>query len=296
MSSFSFEYPFAFLLLVVLFISMRWFRQERDSLFFPNLHLLEQASRQNRYALNTLKVLIALGMITALASPITQNSVQVQNNEGYELSLVLDASGSMQQNNKFGIVKAIVQDFLQKRPHDKIGMTLFADFAYVAVPLTYDKKSVEQLLSRLEVGVAGMQRTALYEALFLSSNLFKKSTSKHKVAILLTDGIDNANSIPLDIALATLQKYGIKVYTIGIGGPRDYDGQVLEKIATQSGGKFFQARSVERLKEVYEIINSLEKSEIQTNKYVKKEYFFYLPLLMSVVLLTLFVFLRQRQG
>ena len=164
-----------------------------------------------------LKFFTIIALTIALASPIQEDEVIVKNDKGYEISLILDASGSMQEYNKFGIVKAIVEDFIDKREHDKLALSIFADFAYVAVPLTYDKKSIKRLLSRLEVGIAGKQRTALYEALFLSSNLFKTSKSKEKIAILLTDGMDNTNTIPLDVAIKTAKKYNIKVYTVGIG-------------------------------------------------------------------------------
>jgi Ca-activated chloride channel family protein len=96
----------------------------------------------------------------------------LDNSKGYEISLILDASGSMQESNKFGVVKKILVDFIKQRKTDKLALSIFADFAYTAVPLTYDKKSIIEILSHIDVGIAGQQRTALYEALFLSSKLF----------------------------------------------------------------------------------------------------------------------------
>jgi Ca-activated chloride channel family protein len=160
--------------------------------------------------------------------------------KGYEISLILDASGSMIRFNKFDIVKDIVNRFIDERKHDKLAFSIFADFAYVAVPLTYDKKSIKRLLKHIEVGVAGTRHTALYEALFLSSNLFKTSKAREKIAILLTDGMNNVNTIPLDVAVNTARKYGIKVYTIGVGrAGLDFNPAVLEKIARETGGKYF---------------------------------------------------------
>ena len=153
----------------------------------------------------------------------------------------------------------------------------------MAVPLTYDKKSIKRLLNRIDVGVVG-ERTALYEALFLSANLFKNSKAKNKIAILLTDGENTVNSIPLDVAIKTVKKYGIKVYTIGVGGG-DYNPRVLQYIAKSSGGKFFEARSVDELKRVYETINKLEKSEFKAQKYVQKRYYFEYPLILALILL-----------
>jgi len=198
--------------------------------------------------------------------------------------------------DKFGIVKDIVHDFIDTRKHDKLALSIFADFAYVAVPLTYDKESIKRLLSRIDVGIAGVQRTALYEALFLSSNLFKSSTSKEKIAILLTDGMDNANTIPLDVAIKTAQKYGIKVYTVGVGDEgRDFDPMPLTKIAQETGGKYFKANTVEKLKAIYTTIDKLEKSEIKADKYVKKSYYFQYVLAFALLFLISYFFVAHKE-
>ncbi len=128
----------------------------------------------------------------------------------------------------------------------------------------------------------------------MSSKLFKASQSKHKVAILLTDGIDNANTIPLDIAIKTAKKYGIKVYVIGVGGVGDFNPEVLNKIASETGGVFYAAGTVEKLKQVYKEIDRLEKSEIKADKYVKKHYFYHYPLGAALALLMLYIYVRRR--
>ncbi len=115
-----------------------------------------------------LKFLSIFSLVVALASPIREDILETQNDKGYEISLILDASGSMEEYGKFDIVKRIVMDFIDKRKHDKLALTIFADFAYVAVPLTYDKNSLKELLERIDVGVAGKPENSLYEALFLS--------------------------------------------------------------------------------------------------------------------------------
>ena len=296
MGSVVFEHPWWFLLPLLYLVCLKFCKPKSEALFFPGTAMLQKAVEKSRLGVQLVKFLTVLAFSTALASPVIENEVTVQNDKGYEISLIMDASGSMEENNKFGIVKNIVEDFLDKRKHDKIGLTIFADFAYVAVPLTYDKASIKRLLNRIDVGVAGKQRTALYEALFLSSNLFKDSKSKNKIAILLTDGMDNTGTIPLDVAIKTVQKYGIKVYTIGVGNPGDFNAQVLQYIAQKSGGKFFMANSVQKLKAIYETIDKLEKSEIKANKYVKKEYYFQYPLTLGLLLLAGFFFYRNRGG
>jgi Ca-activated chloride channel family protein len=186
-------------------------------------------------------------------------------------------------------------DFVDKRKKDKLGLTIFADFAYVAVPLTYDKKSINSILEKINVGIAGVSRTALYEALFMSSKLFKNSKSKNKIAILLTDGVDNADSIPLKVAINTSKEYGIKVYTIGVGREGyDFNSNVLKKISEETGGKYFSATSNQDLIDIYKNIDKLEKSEIKSNKYIQKTYYFQYVLFLLVLLFASLFILKNR--
>ena len=295
MGNIVFEYPYLFVLVALFFICEKFCKAKRQRLIMPNIPMLKKVAQKQSLLINVLKLLMVALLVTALASPIKEDEIVVQNDKGYEISLLLDASGSMEQYSKFDIVKDIVLDFLTKREHDKLGLTIFADFAYVAIPLTYDKKSISELLQKIDVGIAGKQRTALYEALFMSSKLFKESTSKHKIAILLTDGIDNAGTIPLDVAVKTAKKYDIKVYVIGVGSDRDIDAAVLNNIALETGGKFYMASTGERIKEIYDEIDSLEKSEIKANKYVKKHYFYQYPLGAAIVVMFLYIFVRRRR-
>jgi Ca-activated chloride channel family protein len=296
MNQFTFEYPLVFVILILFYICNRWCKPKGLSIYFPNIAILQKASKKSSILINFFKILAILSLVTALASPIKEDTLIVKNDKGYEISLVLDASGSMQEYNKFDIVKKIVLDFINKREHDKLALSIFADFAYVAVPLTYDKTSLKRLLNRLEVGIAGKQRTALYEALFLSSNLFKTSKSKEKIAILLTDGMDNANTIPLEVAIKRAKKYGIKVYTIGVGREGlDFNSEVLQKISKETGGKYFVGNSIERLEQIYETINKLEKSEIKADKYIKKTYYFQYLLTLALLSLILYFYFKNRE-
>ena len=165
----------------------------------------------------------------------------------------------------------------------------------MAIPLTYDKNSIKRLLSKIEVGIAGRQRTALNEALFLSSNLFKTSKSKNKIAILLTDGMDNTNTIPLDVAISTAKKYGIKVYTIGVGTPGDFNPAVLQEIANQTDAKYFYADTIQGLKDIYSTINKLEKSEIKAEKYVKKTYFYQYFLALAMLFFMAYFYMSNKE-
>ncbi len=291
---FAFEYPAAFALLILYFICLWFCRQRPVSLLFPGAAKLVAAGSKRLGVRAILRFLAFFLMVAALASPVLKNEVEIGSDKGYEISLILDASGSMAQGNKFDIVKRIVDSFVKERKHDKIGLTIFADFAYVAVPLTYDKESLLRLLDKIEVGIAGTSRTALYEALFMSTKLFRDSDAKEKIAILLTDGMDNAGTVPLDVAVNTAKKYGIKVYTIGVGQPGDFDPYVLEKIAKKTGGKYFEADSVKRLEEVYRTIDRLEKSEIEADRYIKKRYYYFWPLTLALLVMAALLFWRRR--
>jgi len=295
MMNITFEYPLFFLLLLLYFVCKKFCQQRNEQLIFPNMKIFKQVAKRQNYLLLVLEFLAVLLLTTALASPYTQDDVVMEKDKGYEISMILDASGSMKEYNKFGIVKDIVTEFIDMRKHDKLGLTIFADFSYVAIPLTYDKKSIKRLLSRIDVGIAGESRTALYEALFMSSKLFKTSKAKEKIAILLTDGVNNVNTIPFDVALNTAKKYGIKVYVIGVGSRGEYNPAILQRIATETNGKFFEANTVEKLEEIYQVINQLEKSEIKVNKYIKKSHYFQYPLGAGVLSLLLYFLYRNRR-
>ena len=295
LNNLTFEYPYIFVLLLLYILCVKFCKVKKMAFLFPNQALLQKASLKSQIFVNVTKSLIVIFLLISMASPVVEDTVIVNNDKGYEISLILDASGSMKEANKFWIVKDIVEDFISKRKHDKLALSIFADFAYVAVPLTYDKISIKRLLKRIDVGVAGMRQTALNEALFLSSKLFKTSKSKEKIAILLTDGVDNTDTIPLDVAIKTAQKYGIKVYTIGVGNVGDFNPEVLQKIASKTAGKFFSANSVQKLQEIYKLINTLEKSEIKANKYVKKTYYFQYSLFFAMLFMVLYFYLVNKE-
>ncbi|SMM98804.1 BatA (Bacteroides aerotolerance operon) [uncultured Candidatus Thioglobus sp.] len=284
-----FEFPWVLWFLPAVFVCLFFCKEKKQAIYFPQTTLLKKLLNSKQLLFNSLKFLILALSILALASPIKTQEIILDNTKGYEISLILDASGSMLQFDKFKIVKKIVNDFISQRKTDKLALSIFANFAYIVVPLTYDKKSVKKLLKKIEVGIAGRQKTALNEALFLSSKLFKHSKAKHRIAILLTDGRDNTNSVPLEVAIKQAKDNKIKVYTIGIGSNRDFDSGILKQIANETGGRYFSANNARNIKHIYAQINSLEKSKLKINKYQKNTYYFHY-LLMLALLFSLFYF------
>ena len=259
---YSFEYPYVFLLLIMVAVCILFCKEKVRAIYFPHTELLSSLVKSKQILLNLLRALILSLLIIGLSSPVKTEEIILDNSKGHEISLILDASGSMKRFDKFKTVKAIMIDFISKRKTDKLALSVFADFAYTVVPLTYDKKSVIKMLDNIEIGVAGRRKTALYEALFLSSKLFNNSKSKERIAILLTDGKDNTDSVPLDMAIERAKDNKIKVYTVAVGDKKDYNAEVLKYIANSTGAKFFSANSYESIQNIYKQINKLEKSEI----------------------------------
>ncbi|NLK67527.1 MAG: VWA domain-containing protein [Campylobacteraceae bacterium] len=274
----TFEYPFAFGIILLYIIALFFFKPKKEAFYFSNVKMLKSATKKQGFLVKALKFLIILALSTALASPIKKDTISTSESSGYEIALMLDMSGSMQSMNRFEIVKSILSDFIDKRENDVLGLSVYGDFAYIAVPLTYDRESIKRLLDRIKLGMVGT-KTALYEGLFLTTNLFKDSTAKNKIIILPTDGVNTVNSVPVETAIAMANKYGIKVYTIGIGAEDNYQAEamsiILGFIAKNTGGKhYYSTGTAESLQEIYDDIDKLEKSEIKGDRYSKKTYYF----------------------
>jgi len=285
---FSFEYPYVLLIILLSVACLFLCKEKKRAIYFPNVALVSSLARSKQLLLNSLRLSILSFIIIGLASPIKTEQIILDNTQGHEISIILDASGSMASHNKFTIVKEIIADFIAKRTTDKLALSVFADFAYTVVPLTYDKKSVIKMLNNIDIGVAGKRKTALYEALFLSAKLFNNSKSKERIAILLTDGRDNTDSVPLEMAIERAKENQIKVYTVAVGDPRDYNGEVLNYIAQSTQAKFFTANNKQTIEAIYQQINQLEKSDINLNKYEKKTYYFQYPIGLALLLLLIY--------
>lgn len=293
----TFEYPFAFLIIFIYIFCLKFCKAKKQSIYFSNTKMLKSAIGIKNILLEIVKFLAIVAFAASLASPIKKDELQSSNNtEGYEMVLALDSSESMLIDSRFRITKDILSEFIDKRKNDKIALTIYASFSYIAIPLTYDKDSVKRLLDLIEVGVAGKQ-TAIYEALFMSANLFKDSKTKDKVIILPTDGQNNIDTIPADVAIKTAQKYNAKVYTIGIGDSRYLDEAILKDIAKQTGGAYYQVNNTNELKSVYDDIDKLEKSKIESEKYIKTSYYYQISAILGLLLLTIcFLLSNKRRG
>lgn len=281
----NFEHPYAFVIIFVFIICKLLCPIKSESLIFPKASFFQKS----KYKINILELLIIILLTIALASPIKTKIIQSQK-QGYDIVIVLDTSGSMEEFNKLNNAKKVILEFAKKRKTDRLGLVIFGNIAYIASPLTYDKKTFESILKRIFVSIAG-GRTALYDALFLAGNLFKNSKTKEKIIIVITDGIDNESITPLEVTIKKLKKENIKVFTIGL--PPNSNTTTLKKIATSTQGKFYYLTNINKLKQVFKDINSLTKTKIQKIE-IQKVYYFQYPLCFAILFYIIFLYKFRR--
>lgn len=225
-------------------------------------------------------------VILAMARPQLRNTTVERNAEGIDIVLVMDLSTSMRAEdlkpNRFEAAKSVAKDFTGKRISDRIGLVAFARKSFTVVPPTLDYQLLQQLLEDLEMGVIE-DGTAIGMGLATAVNRLKDSQAASKVIILLTDGQNNSGEIDPVTAADLALSYDIKIYAIGAGtrgtapypvqdpifGKRyqnvkvDIDEEMLSRIADMTEGTYFRATDTEKLKEIYNQIDELEKTEIE---------------------------------
>lgn len=249
--------------------------------------------------------LMWLFLIIAINRPIATGEAIQLPTEARDMMLAVDISGSMEErdmvlNNKnvrrIDTVKHVLSDFTDRRSGDRIGLILFADQAYLQVPLTYDLTTVKQLLNEAQLGFAG-QKTAIGDAIGLSIKRLIERPNESRTLILLTDGANNAGNVaPLDAAKLAAEN-NITIYTVAIGADsiversffgnrtrnpsRDLDENTLKNIATLTGGQFFRAKNTEDLKGIYSELDKLEPVDQEAQFYRPTQQLFYIPLSMA---------------
>ena len=330
----SFAWPWMALLLPLPFLVRRFFvraRQDKRAaaapeLFFPHLDRLttiyppHRRDTANRLFLLLLS-LVWLCLVAALMRPQRVDDITQVRSTGYDLMLAVDLSGSMrtldyvrndEQVSRLDVVKSVVSDFVAERDGDRIGLILFGSAAYLHVPLTLDSASVRKMLDNAQSGEAG-DLTAIGDAIGLAVGNLRHRPEKSRVIILLTDGGDNASTIPPLEAAKLAQQYGIRIYTIGVGSvapieaptdsgqtqmvQSDLDETLLRKIAAATGGAYFRAADTAALRGIYARINSLEKTEAETrNTLIRKPLFRYPLGIALLLLLPLPFFGKARRG
>ena len=315
---FKFAYPIFFILLLGLFpwIISR-FRGKKSSIKLPSFELLKAAREDWRVFLSEIgDWLLPLAMvffIIAMARPQLIQEKVVQDKEIFDIILIIDTSRSMaakdfsEQNkreSRLEAVKKVVEQFVEQRKGDRIGLVVFGTQAFTRTPLTADYEFVKRLVNDLYVGMAG-DSTAIGNAIAVAANRMQSEKTKTKVAILLTDGENTAGDIlPIDAAKAAKQ-LGIKIYSIGMGsaqtiwpstrgffGGRARAGvnfEELEKISALTGAKSFRANDSKSLMEIYQQIDQLEQTEIKVENYVEVKELYFNWLVAGSLFLVLFL-------
>ena len=251
-------------------------------------------------------------IITALARPRNvEVSTKTKTTKGIDITIAIDVSASMLAKdlrpNRLEALKNVAANFINGRPNDRIGLVEYAGESFTKTPITSDKSIVLSALKSIQYNNIIEGGTAIGMGLATSVNRLKDSKALSKVIILMTDGENNAGQIDPRIAAELAQEFGIKVYTIGMGtngmalspvavNPNNtfvydrvqvtIDEELLKEIAATTGGQYFRATNNEKLKEIYDEIDKLERTDVEEFKYTNYEEK-YRPLVLLAGLLLL---------
>lgn len=268
-----------------------------------------------RHVVFALRVISLALIIVAIARPQSTLNWRNEESEGIDIVLALDVSSSMLardfQPDRLEAAKDLAIQFIAGRRNDRIGLVVFSGESFTQCPLTTDQSVVINLFRDLKSGMIE-DGTAIGMGLATSVSRLKDSDAKSKVIILLTDGVNNRGSIAPATAAELAQTFGIRVYTIGVGTegmapypvntpfgvqlrnmPVEIDEEVLQGIAESTGGEYFRATDNDKLKQIYEQIDQLEKSKIEVKEFSQKDEEFLMFILIAGFLLLSDMILRN---
>ncbi len=329
MSNYLWESSWAFLLIPIvvgLFLVNLWFAKSKStSLQFSNLKLIKKIPQSLRARISWLPMLVlASGLILvvlAAARPQLSDERVKRFSEGIDIMLTLDISDSMMIEDmdpmsRIDAAKKVLVDFVKDRPSDRIGLVAFKGEAFSRVPMTLDHEILIKNIKALDpINRNIRDGTAIGSALALSVARIRDSTARSRVIILATDGENNMGMIDPESALEIAKGFGLRVYTIGLGKDgesmlpiygQDAFGRavkryqpihssvndtLLKKMASDTGGEYYKADSGSKLKKVFENIDKLEKSKVETQTYVKYEehYQKFLKIGISLIFFSMFL-------
>lgn len=328
---FGFAHPWRLLLLLLLpaLAMLQGARGAAPAVVYSSLQSIKTFGKKRRSRiggwLTTLLLLAMALFIVALARPQMGSTVTHVEASGIDIMLALDVSGSMiaedftiggERASRIDVVKSVTQKFIDGRPNDRIGMLCFASRPYLVSPLTLDHDWLFRNLDRVKLGLVE-DGTAIGSAIASCSNRLKdRKDAKSRIVVLLTDGDNNCGKVSPVTAAEAAKAIGIKVYTIGCGtngfapmpmqdvfGRKvyqnvkvDVDEDTLKKIADITGARFYRATDTKTLTQIFEQIDSLEKSKMQLTQYKKYRDLFQWFLAAGFVTLALHMLLAQTKG
>lgn len=314
------EYLFLLLLLIPYIV---WYILKRKNneaaIQVSDTHVYEHAPKSYKnYLLHVpfiLRVLALILLIIVLARPQTTNSWQNSEVEGIDIMLAVDVSTSMLAEdlkpNRLEAAKDVAGTFINGRPNDNIGITLFAGESFTQCPLTVDHSVLLNLIKDVKCGLIE-DGTAVGMGIANAVTRLKNSKAKSKVIILLTDGTNNRGDISPLTAAEIAKSFGIRVYTIGVGTngmapypypvggtvqyvnlPVEIDEKTLTQIAGITDGNYFRATSNSKLEEVYKEIDKLEKTKLNVKEYSKRQEEYRLFAWVAFICILLEILLRN---
>lgn len=284
------------LVLLPLAVGLAWWRSRGGTaigrLRHPHLALLGAGARGWRVravrALPWVEGLALALLVVAAAGPRQSHRTEEVEGEGIDIVLALDISGSMlsldfQPLDRLESAKAVIREFIAGRPHDQIGLVVFAARAFTQCPLTLDHPVLTGFLDEIQVGLVD-DGTAIGLGLATAVSRLQRSTSPSRTIILLTDGVNNVPTLEPETAARLAKSFGIRVYAVAVGreglvpfpvedpifGRRvrqvesKIDLPLLRKIADTTGGSMFQATDPEALKGIFRQIDEMEKVRYRT--------------------------------
>lgn len=324
-SNFAFEDPQFFWLFLLLPFALAWYiwKRKQQTAELKISHIKGFQVKQGilvklKPLLFVLRLLVLSLLVTALARPrLVDISTKTNTTRGIDIVMAIDVSASMLakdlEPNRLEATKNVAAQFISDRVTDRIGLVVYAGESFTKTPVTSDKSIVLNSLKDVEYNDILEGGTAIGMGLATAVNRLKDSKAESKVIILLTDGVNNAGFIDPKIASELAVEFGIKVYTIGVGSngmalspvaimpngqfqyqnvPVEIDEELLKQIADMTGGRYFRATDNEKLEEIYEEIDALEKTDIEEFKYYSYEEKFRPLVLLAGMLLLLEILLR----
>lgn len=293
----SFAYPWILYFLLVIPVLIAWYvwqgRKKQAAIKYSSLKIFKNIpatlKERLRHVPFVFRMLALLFLIIALARPQNFSAGQSINAEGIDIAITLDISGSMMAEdfkpNRLEAAKKVIDKFISARTTDRIGLVIFSREAFTQCPLTIDYSVLRNLLADIKTGMIE-DGTAIGNGIANAINRLKDSDAKSKVIILLTDGVNNAGEVDPLSAAEIAAKYGIRIYTIGVGTkgeapypvqtpfgvryqmmPVEIDEALLKKISDITGGQYFRATDNRTLEEIYNKIDKMEKTKIEIMSY-----------------------------
>lgn len=311
--SLQFYTPWALVLLLLLPLWWVLRRRRRPSaIAFSRTGVLAKGPRTGERITRTMFILrnVALAaLVVALARPRSTAQVENVTSEGIDIAIAFDLSSSMlaedfRPQNRLAVAKQTIKEFIAARTSDRIALVAFAGEALTQVPLTTDYPILMQAVDNLQAGQLE-DGTAIGLGIATAANRLRDAPGRSRVLILLTDGVNNRGSIDPRTAARAASVYGIKIYAIGVGtvgmapvpvgrGPAGLryelqpvriDEALLSEVARMTGGRYFRARDAAALRLVYDQIDRLERTTIQSRSYVRYSELFRMPLGLGLLAL-----------